>query len=181
MVGKHGCGLNEPGAPEKKVTFQQFRYYSLEKERGYVPNLTFRLGEALQMVCEGKADECGANDLAKLAEYGYIRRDGDEYIPRIVVFRDRDGIAAKLDRAERERLEKIRNELTGLISDAQKRSLAILTDDLPKSLREDDHVLNLMRFAALIDRGYYAERAIEGGWLTYDAGAAPMLGAYVRV
>ena len=181
MVGKHGCGLNEPGAPEKKVTFQQFRYYSLEKERGYVPNLTFRLGEALQMFCEGKADECDVNDLAKLAEYGYIRRDGDEYIPRVVVFRDKAGIAAKLDKAERERLGKIRDELTELISDAQKRSLAILTDDLPKSLRDDDHVLNLMRFAALIDRGYYVERAIEGGWLTYDAGAAPMLGAYVRV
>lgn len=133
------------------------------------------------MVCEGKADECGANDLAKLAEYGYIRRDGDGYIPRIVVFRDRDGIAAKLDRAERERLGKIRDELTELISDAQKRSLAILTDDLPKSLREDDHVLNLMRFAALIDRGYYIERAIGCGWLRHGADPAPMSGAYVMV
>lgn len=181
MVGKHGCGLNESCAPEKKVMFQQFRYYSLEKERGYVPDLTIRLGEALQKVCEGKADECDASDLAKLAEYGYIRRDGDGYIPRIVVFRDKAGIAAKLDKAVSERLGKIRDELTELISDAQKRSLAILTDDLPKSLRDDDHVLNLMRFAAPIDRGYYVERAIGDGWLRYDVGAAPMLGAYVRV
>ena len=80
-----------------------------------------------------------------------------------------------------ERLGKIRDELTELISDAQKRSLAILTDDLPKSLRDDDHVLNLIRFAALIDRGYYVGRAIEDGWLRYDDGAAPMIGAYVRV
>ena len=96
-------------------------------------------------------------------------------------YRDKAGIAAKLDKAVSERLGKIRDELTELISDAQKRSLAILTDDLPKSLRDDDHVLNLMRFAAPIDRGYYVERAIGDGWLRYDVGAAPMLGAYVRV
>lgn len=138
---------------------------------------------ALKLVCEGKAELCEPRHLEKLAEYGMIRRDGENWLPTIAVFRS-DG--------EDKRFKRFTKEEQAAVHDRARRIEAMLAeqyafirkameDELPERFRKNQQIWEMVNDQTVDSRGYVLEQAFRTGWLRDDETTGRAVGAWITL
>lgn len=98
FVGQHGSGFNSKMCGY--FSQYKFRYkdmYSKTPER-----ISADHEYAMSLICTGRADECGEEDIKKLLKYGYAKTENGRVVPNVVIFNPKapevydDTVAAKL-------------------------------------------------------------------------------------
>ncbi len=181
FVGMHGCNhdFEEPDNP--RFWQYKFLYHNIY---AFTPNfLTLAEGVALQRIARG--EEMPEGHLCRrLAEYGYLRKDGEKYVPTFYVKAGKkvkpftEAQQAELDTCS----EDIKNEILAL-----RRTFAnAIIEDTPSHLLRDPRAVNFAISTAGTElRGPVLEEALRQGYLTYEdrPGEARerMLGAYLGI
>lgn len=179
------------GSHHHKDGFVSFRY-AYAGIWGLTPDfLSTEETATLRAVVEDKRsfDEAVAE---KLVSYGYLRKEMGSYVPTIAVIRNtvlkkfvRYGNRLKHSREFLEHAAargRLNQEVLSVMSEMNQVIREIIRDDLPRSMREDEKLLDglvysLCRHSPAL--GYVVEQAIADGWLTYNEQTSRTIGAYI--
>ena len=144
-------------------------------------HLSHEEGYALKLVAEGKWQECDASMLEALAGYGYVEKDGEGYLPRILVFDGRgcgkywDGLS-KEDQAE---INTLSEQLKAAFGELAVYSDQVIKKDLPARFRDDQNLCELACRTAGFDRSDVLEQAVKDGWLQDNENTGKTVGAFL--
>lgn len=179
FVGQHGCFSTRGDLPE--VRFNQFKFMHGGINARTPQHLSHEEGYALKLVAEGKWQECDASMLEALAGYGYVEKDGEGYLPRILVFdgwgsgKYWDGLS-KEDQAE---INTLSEQLKAAFGELAVYSDQVIKKDLPARFRYDQNLCELACRNAGFDRSDVLEQAIKDGWLKDDEATGKTVGAFL--
>ena len=181
FVGLHG--YNYERAQKSLVRFNQYRYYYQNIYNKTPEYLTHDEVLTLQSVYEGKWEQCEKKYIEKLLTYGFIKKDGTEYKPAILVFdgNNTDKYYMKFSKDTKEELTKLSNLVKQLFSDIWVYATEVIKVDLPSSFRNDERLFRTAIGCSAYDRGYVLEQANKDNWLKYDETTSPVIGAYLVV
>ena len=115
FVGQHGCLFDE----EEKiidVEFSQFKFSHQNLSSKTPFYLNWNEGYTLWLVCNGKTAACEKTHLKKLSEYGYLKKDGEQIIPQVLIFSRK--AKGPQDDALTEKLSTLKKEIIGLFRKA---------------------------------------------------------------
>jgi len=84
FVGQHGWLCYDENEVKFDVDFGQFKFQYANHQAKTPDHLTWQEAAALWQVCTGQ--EAAPEYAKKLAEYGYLRQNGEEYLPNLVIF-----------------------------------------------------------------------------------------------
>lgn len=156
-------------------------------------NLSEEETHELLLMVEGKQPE-NLEVAERLSEYGYACKSKGKYIPCVSVIRQsvfdkflRVCKRKNLNRdfnARTERRKELHGTLNEYLDGINRTVREILNDDLPECIRKDPTVTD-----ALIESicttshtlGYIVKHALNIGWLKYDEGTTPAIGAYFKL
>ena len=116
-----------------------------------------------------------------LAGYGYIEKDGEGYLPRILVFDGRgcgkywDGLS-KEDQAE---INTLSEQLKAAFGELAVYSDQVIKKDLPARFRDDQNLCELACRNAGFDRSEVLEQAVKDGWLKDNENTGKTVGAFL--
>lgn len=179
FVGQHGCFYTRSDLPE--IDFSQFKYKHGGIDRQTPEHLSHEDGYALKLVAEGKSQECDQTALDNLLGYGYIRKDGENYVPNIMVFKGRstDKYFRAFSPEEQAELSVLAEKITALFGELAVYSRKVTRNDLPPRLREDENLCALACGNTGFDRSDVLEQALKDGWLRYGKETSAVIGAYL--
>ena len=180
-VGQHGSYVNEQNNLPF-VNFSNYRFSFRGIQNRSKARYEHRDIAALKLVCEGKAELCEAEQLDRLAEYGLIRRDGENWTPDIAVFAQ-EGENQRLARftdAERADIHAKAKRIEDMLRAVHDFARQAVRDDLPEAFRADERLLSIINDLAVNDRGYVLEQAFRDGWLQ-DDGVCRTLGMWLNL
>ena len=119
--------------------------------------------------------------LEALAGYGYVEKDGEGYLPRILVFDGRgcgkywDGFS-KEDQAE---INTLSEQLKAAFGELAVYSDQVIKKDLPARFRDDQNLCELACRNAGFDRSEVLEQAVKDGWLQDNENTGKTVGAFL--
>lgn len=156
-------------------------------------NLSTEETHELLLMVEGKNPDNEAV-AERLTEYGYAFKSKDKYIPRVAVIRQSvtDEFARVCKKKSRgrdidactERQKELHGMLNELLDGINRTVRDILCDDLPESIRKNKTVVDALVGSVCTTShtlGYIVKHALEIGWLKYDEGTTPAIGAYFKL
>ena len=127
-----------------------------------------------------------------LISYGYLRKEGDTYVPTVAVIREaehkkfirygkrRNHSAKFLEHAEAR--GRLNQEVLSVMAEMNQEIREIVRDDLPRSMRRDEKLLDGLVYSLCCHSpalGYVVEQAIADGWLTNNEQTSRSIGAYI--
>ncbi len=184
MIGYQNCDVTEPdfvGNHGSNYGFHQFKF-EFDGIADRTPlYLTDEEAETLYNFAVGNAVAEGSKTVKALAAYGYLRRNGEVYIPDILVLNMNEikQAAEKFDKATASELsvmaERARTQLKNLydkIADAVKA-------DLPTVFSKDEYQCRLAISNIYHARGYVMSEALRSGWLMSADKVSPAIGAHI--
>lgn len=179
FVGQHGCFSTRDDLPQ--IAFSQFKYQHGGIDRQTPEHLSHEDGYALKLVAEGKWQECDANALNDLLEYGYIRKNGEAYVPNILVFEGygSDQQFGSFSEEEQTEITMLSEKLKTAFEELSAFSRKLTHDDLPARFREDMNLCAIVCGSTGFDRSNVLEQAIADGWLKHDEQTSKAIGAYL--
>ena len=143
--------------------------------------LSHEEGYVLKLVAEGKWQECNKAILEKLAGYGYVRAEGDGYLPNVLVFNGH-GCGKYwdlLDKEAQEEVDRLSTQLKASFGELAAYSDRVIKKDLPARFREDKNLFELVCGSTGFDRSDVLEQAIKDGWLKDDEAPGKTVGAFL--
>ena len=178
-VGLHGC--MQENASRSAVDMGQFKFQHFGIQHKTPSYLNFDETWALKLVAEGKWAECDAHLLENLLNYGYIRKNGEEYEPAIVVFdgHNTDRYWQMFSDAEKKTVTASVAEIRKILDDATEFARQVTVADLPPLFKNDERLCTFACSNNKYDRKNVLAQALEDGWLTYDDNTAKAIGAYI--
>jgi len=179
FVGLHGCFSTRDDLPP--VNFDQFKFMRGNIYEQTPESLTHEEGYALQLVSKGQWQECTAGMLEKLLQYGYIRKDGEGYVPNILVFEGRisDKYVSELCEEDQNEIRTIADQIRKLFNELTEYSNKVTMNDLPARFRKNESVCALACGNVGFDRSDVLEQAISDGWIKHDENTSKVIGAYL--
>ena len=179
FVGVHGCFSTRDDLPP--INFDQIKFMHGNIHLQTPESLTHEEGYALQLVAKGQWNECYKDMLDNLMKYGYIRKEGEEYIPNILVFDGRasDKYVCNFTEKEQAELRALADRLHALFGELASYSNKVTIDDLPMRFRKDKTICALACGNTGFDRSDVLEQAITDGWLKHDENTSKVIGAYL--
>ena len=181
-IGQHGGYLTEQ-KHRPFVDFNAYRFNFREIRKRTKEWYDHWEVYALKLVCEGKADQCEAEYLNNLAEYGLIRKSGEDWVPTIAVFGP-GGREERLQRFTKEESDAVHaraRRIEAILKEQYEHSSQMVTEELPEHLRKDQRLRALINDLAVNDRGYVLEQAFRAGWLRDDETMGKGLGAWINL
>lgn len=182
MIAYQSCDAKEPdfvGNHGSKCGFQQFKYEFDGIADRTPPYLTDAEAETLYHFAVGNATADDAVNAEALAAYGYLRQDGETYVPDVLVLR-----AAEIKQAFGKLDAATAAEISELAEDARKQLKALYDEiaetvkaDLPALFAKDAYQCSLAIANMYHARGYVMAEALRSGWLTPAAQVSPAIGA----
>jgi hypothetical protein len=118
-----------------------------------------------------------------LLSYGYIAKDGEGYIPAILVFDgySSDKYFSKFNVDTQQELTRLAKTANKLFIDIWNYANVVITSDLPKRFRNDEKIYRIALACSAYDRGYVLEQAIKDNWLRYDEDISRVIGAFIII
>ena len=176
-VGSHGLKNEREDLP-----YVDFRQYKFEYDDKFPAFITEYEAADLKMIVEGKPEKCAPTNIKRLEEYGYIRKNGSEYEPTIVIFKEggTKDYLNNFSESGKADLTLLTEEIRAEFKEAADFINKIIYNDLPASLKNDE---KMYKFACIngFGREYVCDRAIADGWLHYDADTKDAVGAYMYI
>ncbi len=179
FVGEHGCFSTRDDLPP--VNFDQFKFMHGNIHLQTPEYLSHEDGYALLLVASGRWKECNEGALNNLLHYGYIKKDGEGYVPNIPVFEGRssDKFFCQLSAEEQAEIASLAERIKALFGELAAYSNKVTRDDLPMRFREDKNLCALACGNTGLDRSDVLEQAIKDGWLKHDEHTSKVIGAYL--
>lgn len=167
-------------APGENYLLQQFRY-KFEGVSDHPAFLTEEEAKVLYDSVIGKIEESNLETAAKLAERGYLRKNGDAYEPAIPVLKKQE-----IDDAVKALDEKTLSELTAcaekakrLLADLYHKISETIRCDLPAGISKDKYLFGLVSTENASVRGYVIAEALRQGYLLPTEKVSPAIGACI--
>ncbi|MBQ8288602.1 MAG: RNA polymerase sigma factor [Clostridia bacterium] len=171
FVGNHGSGN----------CFQQFKYcFDGIAER--TPNrLSDEDCKILRDCVCGKIDLQKKEILDTLTAYGYLRREGETYLPTVMVLRKSEikRIAEEFDDNTRSELTALADQARELFAKLHRQISDTIKADLPARFAEDDQQYRTVVEHCYHSRGYVMAEALRSGWLKPADEVSPAIGAHL--
>lgn len=170
FVGKHvsDCG------------FQQFKYEydSIDKRTPHW--LTEEESKLLHDLAYGESADTSTDTAKALIEYGYLCKDGDRYVPNVLVLKYKEikEKAKSLDSAVLAELNKIAENLEKQTFELYSKISEIIKQDIPDILAADEALHETAVHMLYHARGYVFTEAVESGWLLPADRVSPAIGAH---
>ncbi|MBQ7355022.1 MAG: RNA polymerase sigma factor [Clostridia bacterium] len=184
MVGFQNYSALEPNFVGNHFSggcFQQFKYcFDGIAER--TPNrLSDEVCEVLRDCVCGKVDLQKKEILDSLTEYGYLRREGEDYFPNIIVLRvhEINRIVDEFDDNTRAELSMLADQARELCEKLYRQISDIIKADLPIRIAEDEHQHQTVVVHCYHSRGYVIAEALRSGWLKPANEVSPAIGAHL--
>ncbi|MDD4774786.1 MAG: RNA polymerase sigma factor, partial [Eubacteriales bacterium] len=177
FIGLHGVFNERPDKPA--VHFQQFKY-NYENIESKTPNfLSHDEALTLKMVAEGKWEACEKLYIDNLLKYGYIRNNGDGFVPTILVFSgySTDKYTKKFTEAQKSEIIELAHKIKKIFADVESYSTDIVAKDIPQFVGAGKMYSTYSTF----ERGYVLEQALRDGWIKYDETTSNVIGAYLYI
>ena len=170
-IGLHGCDSN--------VRFAQFRIYYKDMDKKVPDYLTREESEALLAIAKG---EPASEEVSKrLANYGYVTKTEEGYVPAILVFGKESEDISGFTPEEQRLLKESASEIRRMVREVKVYTNQVTREDLPPLFKNDDRLSYFACVNNYIDREYILEQALADGWIKYDENTAPAVGAYLYV
>jgi len=171
-VGKHGGPYG----------FWQFKYLFSSIADRTPPFLTEKEAKTLRNIALGEVTPA-ADTADVLAEYGYIQKQEDKYVPNFLVL-DLEKIKNTAETFDAESFSDlqasaafIRNEMRKLYE----RIAETVRKDIPRSYLKNSHPYLLAVSSFYCTRRYVMEQAIKSGWLCSPEQASRTVGAHLYI
>jgi len=179
QTGNHGVMSTRKDLPD--IHFQHYRFSSYGLENRTPAFLTHEEAYTIQLAAQGRADEGRKGVLDTLVNYGYLRREGENYLPAIPVFNgcSSDQYWAKLADEDRAAISELAGRIREILRDMNRYSSAEVTKELPPRFRNDERMCAFACANCRIARSEVLELALENGWLRYTEQTSPVVGAYL--
>ncbi len=178
FVGQHGS----PGGNDaESVNFQEFKY-SYQNIGGKTPcYLEKDAVSALHAVCLGATEVCYEKQLQMLAEYGYVHKTENGYVPAVVVFSgySTDQYWQAFSEAEKAAVIQAVVRIRTLIETCYQEIRTITVADLPAVYKNDQKMCDFICRNNGGMRDYVCDAAIRSGWLMIPAETDGVIGAYL--
>ena len=138
---------------------------------------------ALKLVCEGKANQCEQRLLDQLVEHGLIRREGEAYIPCVLICREKgyEERMARISEEERAAINDMAQRAGALMRELHDFANQVLAEDMPAAFRADEGLREFINDLAVNDRGYVLEEAFRTGWLKDDEHTGKSIGMWINL
>jgi len=180
FVGLSGCvsGPGEKDLPD--ILFRQFRfqYSGLEKRTPSV--LAYADGQAMVAVANGKSVEVDGVILNRLESYGYIKKQGDGYVPTILVMHRKK--SRKMPKEVWKEFESLRLKARDIATRHYLFCREQIYKEIPDFLKNDEFQIAHACVNMFWLRGAVLEEAIRTGYLSFDKdNDKQMLGAYLII
>lgn len=167
-------GFHTTGNFMKKITLGMFKY-SYKDLRFKNPEIIHSEACAMERYLTGGFEDEDTALLDKIVEYGFMKKNGGEYTPYLVVIRDESKLRPESCEELAELGEKIR-ELFNYIFDETRR---LIIDDLPEEIKSIPEAYSTAIEVGTIGRVNVFDTAMEDGWLRYDEENAKTYGGFV--
>ncbi len=178
-VGQHGCFPSRNDLPD--IHFSQFKFLHGNIQARTPEYLCHEDGYALKLVAEGKWQNCDKTALENLLGFGYIRAEGEGYVPNVLVFKncDTDKLWNSLSEEDQEKITTLSEQLKTLFKELVAYSNKITKNDLPSRFRENENLCSLACRSTGVDRSDVLEQAVKDGWLKLDENTGKTVGAFL--
>jgi len=173
FVGQHGSDV--------RFSQYKFKYENIEEK---TPSfLCTEESRTLEMVAEGKWENCEQIWLDKLLDYGYIKQNSSAYEPAIVVLNT--GTSGKFPISftdeEKGSITHTVGEIIRIISEAKEYAFNLTAESLPSLFKDNERMCNLACNDSAISRDLVFMQAIKDGWIKYDECTSKVVGAYIYI
>ncbi len=163
----------------KEAVFGMFRF----KYDGIFGKMPYWLSEseirALALFVRGQAEMAEAEELEKLKNYGYIREKCGKVEPTLLIFDEKEKI--EFGAEEKRRLAAMDEEISAFLKNSQKKTIAIMREEMPKKFFEAPHQYNHVLGCLSINNNYICEQALRDGYLKYDERTSPTIGNFIFI
>ncbi len=170
FVGLHGGNFNS--VSHFKFNYKGIRYKTvdvLEMDR-----------EELKLLdAFAKGEKVDGDTLEKLAEYGFVKKDGEEYVPTFAVFHK------AFSECKAEKYKAALSKATDIAVGHYRFCQELIYKEIPAFLKKDRHQIQHAVSTIFHLRGAIIEEALRAGYICYGEGETEardrMLGAFIEI
>lgn len=174
FVGNHGCGKRDPG---EKLVYKAYGQYKFKVFRLDDKTPMFISHNMIKVIAAAARRQTVISEpiVDYLCETGYLRREGERYVPNIMITL----------KSEQEKCAGIENtplweETCGIMKAHYRLCCDVIAEELPEFMKNDEHqIREAVSHCLSAMRGGMIDEALRVGYITYDENHWQGLGAYL--
>ena len=180
FVGLHGCVTSPAERNLTEIGFQQFKFQYRRISDKTPASMPYSYAQALVAIAKGETDKLDKSVIAYLEKCGYIKKDGESYIPTfLVMFKSKN---KTMPSKALETLETLRSVATKIAMRHYLFCREQIHKEIPTFLKEDEYQIDHACANVFDLRGAILEEALRQGYISYaDNDERKMLGTFLRI
>ena len=180
FVGLHGCATSPAEGNLAEIGFQQFKFQYQRISDKTPVSMPYSYAQVLVAIAKGETDKLDESVIAYLEKYGYIKKDGESYIPTfLVMFKSKNKAMPSKDL---EALETLRSVATKIAMRHYLFCREQIYKEIPVFLKEDEYQIDHACANVFNLRGAVLEEALRQGYISYEENdERKMLGTFLRI
>jgi RNA polymerase sigma factor (sigma-70 family) len=180
FVGLHGCATSPAEGELTEIGFQQFKFQYQRISDKTPMSMPYSYAQALVAIAKGETDKLDESVIDYLEKHGYIKKDGESYIPTfLVMFKSKNKV---MPPKALEALETLRSVATKIAMRHYLFCREQIHKEIPTFLKEDEYQIDHACANVFNLRGAILEEALRQGYISYaDNDERKMLGTFLRI
>ena len=180
FVGLHGCATSPAEGKLTEIGFQQFKFQYQRISDKTPVSMPYSYAQVLVAIAKGETDKFDESVIDYLEKHGYIKKDGESYIPTfLVMFKSKNKV---MPPKELEALENLRRDAVNIAMRHYLFCREQIHKEIPAFLKEDEYQIDHACANVFNLRGAILEEALRQGYISYaDNDERKMLGTFLRI
>ncbi|MCM1365568.1 MAG: sigma-70 family RNA polymerase sigma factor [Ruminococcus sp.] len=184
MVGYQHSDVTEPHFVGKHGSNYGFRQFKYEFDGIAERTPLYLADDEAKTLCNsviGNINDINSDTIKALKNYGYLRKDGENYIPNFLVLdiNEIKQAVKKFDEATFFELSALADTAKAQLKDLYDKIAEVIKDDLPAIFSKDEYQYRLAVSNIYFCRGYVISEALRSGWLMSADKVSPAIGAHM--
>lgn len=181
FIGWHNCPFSDEEIKNgRNYSFQEYKYCGIGINQKTPEFLSSAEGSALNLIARGRAAEADKDAVDRLAGWGYLKKDGDSYVPTFLIT-DVDRLPKRTPQEAAE-AEKTLNEAIEIVKPSYMFCKGLITAEISESIMNRNHQIGKVALMIYSLRGIVISEALKQGYLRYDPNEeGRMLGTYMTL
>lgn len=179
-ISLHGCVSSPDDRNLKEILFRHYTFLILGQQY-YNQTLSYREGENLLKIAEGKAEETEKSVVDSLIKKGFLLHSDDKPIPAFCVIRKEK--ADSLPEDVRMKIRELKDAAKRQIIPLYRFATECISAEVPSFISNKEYLVRSAASGILWERGIIAEAAMKNGYLkiTQEESRIKMLGATLTI